>query len=77
MHFFFTSINLGSLPQNKALFTSDPLIKFAIFEWKCVLTISFIGNGGYHLEDETMLSILAPRLASGVAKERRRDAVNA
>ena len=32
-------MNLISLPQNKALFDSDPLAKFVVFAWKSVLTI--------------------------------------
>ena len=38
---------------------------------------TFIGNRGYHLEEEAMLRILAPRVAGGVVGEWRPDAVKA
>ena len=43
--FFVTSMNSGSLPQNKVLFGSDPLAKFPVFVQKCVPTICALSSG--------------------------------
>ena len=71
------NMNLRLLPQNKTLFGSDLLVKFSFLNKNvCQQFEHFHGNRGYHFKEESVLSILAPRLAGGVDGERRRDAMN-
>ena len=68
---FFTTIkNSRSLPQNKALFGLDQLVKFADDPG------TFIGNRRYHLEEQVVVSTLEPRTASGLAREQMSNTVN-
>ena len=47
--FFVTSMNSGSLPQNKALFSSDLVVKFRMHEKKVQnFLATFIGQSGYN-----------------------------
>ena len=71
------SMNLKSIPQNKAPFGSDSLAKFVFCtKVRADKSGTSIGNEGYHFEEEVEMRILGPRLARRVAGERQCDAVN-
>ena len=69
------SINSKSLPQKKCSIWLESTGKVFCFCTKILADDpgTFVGNGGYHFDVGSVLSILAPTLADGVAKERRRD----
>ena len=60
LKYFSTSMNSRSLPQNKALFDSDQLVKFVIFAQKNVPTIRARSNVG-----ESRLSHVRPTVTNG------------
>ena len=64
-YFFVTSMNSGSLSQNKAPFNLDQLVTFVIFCTKMCVNDpgTFIGNGGYYLEEEAVLITMASMIA--------------
>ena len=53
-------MNFGSLAQNKAPFSLDPLTKFAFFAPKCMSTVRVFSLGTDHFEEEVQVSVLGP-----------------
>ena len=69
------SMDSKLLPQNKASVVSNQLLKFHYFAQKSVSMIRPL-SWGYHYDKEATRNWFAPRIADGLAGERRGNAMN-